>query len=167
MKRNLSEMQYWIMRMDSSKEEKEILRGEVGAMISGITLSLDQQWLGYRKTDYSKPESGTKFGVVEASGGNNVDIFQTSDENLNLSRLFWGPPGKGILLAKRYLIDGQEQKSQLWYYPKYDGSTTPRKMDLEMDGIQRLSFHPDGKTIAFSSGQYSKSKFWVLENFIN
>jgi len=64
------------------------------------------------------------------------------------------------------MIDGREQESQLWYYPKYQEGITPRKMDLEMEGIQRLSFHPDGKTIAFSSGQYSKSKFWILENFL-
>jgi Tol biopolymer transport system component len=166
MKRNLSEMQYWVMRMDSLQKEKEVLRGEVGILLSGISLSFDRQWLGFRRTDYSKSGSVTGLSVVPASGGDSIDIFQTSEGNLNLTRLFWGPPGKGLLLAKRYVIDGQEQKSQLWYYPKYQGGITPRKMDLEMEGIQRLSFHPDGKTIAFSSGQYSKSKFWILENFL-
>ena len=38
-------------------------------------------------------------------------------------------------------------------------------MAAPMKGITALSFHPDGKRVAFAAGQ-SRTEVWVLENFL-
>jgi hypothetical protein len=39
-------------------------------------------------------------------------------------------------------------------------------MDLRLDGIKRLSIHPDGKRLAFTHDQRRGGDVWVMENFL-
>ena len=41
----------------------------------------------------------------------------------------------------------------------------PLKTDLAMKSLSGLRFHPDGRRVAFVSGEYAE-EVWVLENFL-
>ena len=78
---------------------------------------------------------------------------------------FWWGPGESILFGKNIYNDKRERlKIELWYMPAFD-SKQARKLDLEMPDVSMLTFHPDGKTIAFSS-QTFESNVWVMENYL-
>jgi hypothetical protein len=110
--------------------------------------------------------------VVPSSGGAPIDFFCCgSDEPQNSigTDVFWGPPGKGILFTKRFFSrseGGLKERGELWHIPSIAPGVSLRKMELEMPVLTGLSFHPDGKTITFTSGQLPQSKIWVIENFI-
>ncbi len=51
----------------------------------------------------------------------------------------------------------------LWRLP-IDGGA-PEEMDLSVKGLDHVSFHPDGRQVAFTSGSL-EVEVWVMENFL-
>ena len=78
-----------------------------------------------------------------------------------ISPFFWWGSGASILFGKFVYNDKSDRlKTKRWHMPACD-SKQARKLDLEMPDISMLTFHPDGRTIAFSS-QTHESKVWVM-----
>jgi len=156
-----------IVRTDlETGTKKTIYQNKQPFPLTKIRLSPDEEWIAFVKESIS-PARQT-ISIIPSQGGKEIELFQNSEKDLNLGSLFWDSSGKGLIFTKRYFTeDGEEaRKNELWYIPSFNG-TSPRKLELEMFGIQRLNFHPDGQTIAFDSRKYADIEFWVMENFLS
>jgi Tol biopolymer transport system component len=149
-------------------EEKKIYQSQEPGMMLGLSLSPNEKWLGFRKVYLSMKPIITTLNVMPAQGGEILELFRYSGESISTgSRFFWDPSSQGILFVKRYYVedDEEEKESELWYVPSIH-NPNPRKLELEMYGIGALSFHPDGKRIAFESGKIPEDEIWIMENFM-
>ncbi len=52
---------------------------------------------------------------------------------------------------------------ELWRVPAAGGP--PEKLDLSMEQMRKIRFHPDGRRIAFEAGS-SGAEIWVMEHFL-
>lgn len=73
----------------------------------------------------------------------------------------WTPEGSAIILRKR-------SPNEMWLVPTAGGP--PRKLDVDVHDwafgtIGQISIHPDGRRVAFLSGNWS-NEVMVLENFL-
>ena len=75
---------------------------------------------------------------------------------------FWSPLSDGALFERKTSTEGIYSLS---YMPSFE-SMERIDFDLEMPRINGLTFHPDGKTIAFDTISLSETKVWVMENFL-
>ncbi len=57
----------------------------------------------------------------------------------------------------------EDRKRELWRISAEGGE--PQKLELAMENLRDLRFHPDGRRIAFSGGKFS-GEVWVMENFL-
>ena len=82
----------------------------------------------------------------------------------------WAADGKGLIMGILPPQSSQESgegpvKYQWVYYPDFNQSATPIKLELDLDRCSNMTFHPDGQTIAYTRLS-SIDEFWVLENFL-
>jgi len=164
----LSLRKHEIFRTDlQTKEKNKVLQIQEPCMISRLTLSPNGKWLGFIKDQLSTKPSVTTINVVPAQGGEIIELLRNSDERINIYSFSWGPSSQDIFFTKMFSVeDGQEEKKgELWYIPSFEGAS-PRKTQLEMYRIRRLSFHPDGQRMVFNSEQSSEYEVWVMENFM-
>ena len=72
--------------------------------------------------------------------------------------LAWTADGRRLLFGT-----GGNVKREVWTVPA--GGGEPRKLDLDVDKMNGVTMHPDGKRIAFTGGGYT-NEVWVMENFL-
>jgi hypothetical protein len=156
-----SEQIYSIIRKDlKSGEERQILRSsKPGEHITCRGLSPDGKWLGLGVSPYKEEPSW--FCVMPAAGGTIQHIAQWATQAFG-AYFFWGPFENGALFEQKTLKDNMKGLS---YLPSFE-SREMIKIDLEMPRINGLTFHPDGKTVAFNSIAPSEHKVWVMENYL-
>jgi len=164
--RSLTERKDSLFRKDvKTGEEMVVVAGQIGQLIGGVQVSLDGKWIGYRMMDYGDPQRTDAFYVVPAVGGNVLQLAPSAEKSGMIAAFFFWGPGESVLFDRRYYNEGGDViKRDLWYMPTFD-SKQARKLDLNMLDISGLSFHPDGKTIAFTS-QVRETKVWVMENYL-
>jgi Tol biopolymer transport system component len=80
----------------------------------------------------------------------------------------WTPDGEALLVQKRRqsLGDpyGQDGRKELWVVPTSEGQA--RKLDIDIDDwTGRIRLHPNGKQIAFFTGDVS-TELWAFENLL-
>ena len=79
-------------------------------------------------------------------------------------RVYWSPNGAHALFIKKRTAFGLgSEPRSLWRIPIKGGPA--EEMDLSVKGLDHVSFHPDGRQIAFSSGSVEVD-VWVMENFL-
>jgi len=75
------------------------------------------------------------------------------------------PDGRNVLFTT-YDIEQAQRHHKVWQIAMDGGD--PKEIPLRIDRLGyagRVSFHPDGKRIAFTADS-SKSAVWVMENFL-
>jgi len=82
-------------------------------------------------------------------------------ETKDFAELAWTPDGRNVLMVRRTGTDG---KPELWRIPIAGGE--PQRTGLSVEGMGLVAPHPDGRRIAFESGNPSveSRELWVLEN---
>jgi Tol biopolymer transport system component len=160
--RSLAESQYAIIRRDQKTgQDKQLFTGLTGQNVGNAHLSADGRWLGFDLTQNSE----MAFYVIPSDGGTARKLQISNAPNaatFSGAMFFWGPGGKGVVFE---LFDNARKTSSLIYRPSFDSEETIA-IPLEMPRINQLSFHPDGKTIAFNTIEPTETKVWVLENFL-
>jgi Tol biopolymer transport system component len=141
-------------------EKKEIYSSDI--FLSFLTLSPDERHLAFVQYTGLVGQRHHRIFVLPTEGGKAKEIL-SDEEPISYYGLSWTRDSKNVLLAKRYEENGI-MKYDLWIAP-IDGSS-PKKTDLSMQMIHFVSGHPDGKTLAFTAGESSKSEIWVMENFL-
>jgi len=138
--------------------ERAIVRGEIGV----FSLSPDGRSI-------AAPLGGLRGAAAAAI----VEIRVDNGEMRDLLRAAaserfapyvapqWTPDGRAVLVRKR-------NPSELWLVPTTGAS--PRKVDVDVrewsfGAVGQISIHPDGRRIAFLSGDMS-NEVMVLENFL-
>ncbi|MFC2160101.1 tetratricopeptide repeat protein [Acidobacteriota bacterium] len=163
----MTDWQNWITRIDIDEEKKELIRSSLGELISGISLSIDGKWLNFLKMNFRENKNLAAPFVMSTESGKPLDLSPFVKKDFTIRFLFWGPLGKGILYTQMRPSDSEQSKTELFYLSEISQGISPIKMEIDMWDISYLSFHPDGKTIAFTSGKAQKEKFWILENFLS
>ena len=74
----------------------------------------------------------------------------------------WTPDGREILFARDLKL-ATKPSTTLWRI-RLDGGE-PRKLELGMNVLNDIRFHPDGRRVVFDSGQRG-AEIWVMENFL-
>jgi Tol biopolymer transport system component len=147
-----------IERDMASGKEREILRrkGFFGAFSSP-----DGRYLALRIPDLT-PKSSALM-VVPVSGGMPREVLRLNDpESVGGGySVEWTPDSQAIVFRKNFAA--RVDQFELWMV-SLDGSQT-RKLSLNMENIQQLRIHPDGRQVAFTAGN-QKSEVWVMENFL-
>ena len=97
--------------------------------------------------------------LMPATGGAPSELlrFQGADDQ-NVSGITWSPDGRYLLY-----VGSSDGNSELWRVPVSGGP--PEKLDLSVDGVEAIRFHPDGRRIAIEAFR-SGGEIWVMENFL-
>lgn len=129
-----------------------------GARLNGLSVSPDGALVAFSQWDSTSQSFSLR--VIPARGGEPRTVHRLSrgDSFQWRTQYPWTPDGSGILFVQER--DGSQGDRELWRVGVRDGEA--RKL-LAMPGMLSVRIHPDGRWIAFSTGQ-SKVEVWVLEN---
>jgi Tol biopolymer transport system component len=122
-----------------------------------LTLSPDERTLAFQAR---QPAAGTSaLMLVPTSGGPARPLLTIKQPEAFLFGSFaWTADSRQVLAVRTRSMD-----SELWLVPVDGGS--PKKIDFPNMRIVQLRMNPDGKTIAFTSGEAS-GEVWVAENLL-
>jgi len=105
----------------------------------------------------------TAIRLAPATGGQWRELcrFPRSEKDTFPWQLQWTPDGRNLLVVRH---TGKDGIPELWRIPVAGGE--PQRTGLSVDGMGLFSLHPDGRRIAFESGNPSVEarELWVLEN---
>ena len=97
--------------------------------------------------------------VIPASGGPARRLLTIAKpEQFLFGSFAWTADSKQILAVR-----SRDKTSELWLVPADGGA--PRKIEFPSMRIVMLRMNPDGKTIAFTSGERS-GEVWMAENLL-
>jgi Tol biopolymer transport system component len=94
--------------------------------------------------------------VIPAAGGDPREVLKLKSESL--SGVAWTRDGSRLLFSR-----AGKGKPELWRIPSQGGE--PTNLGLAANENARISFHPDGRRIAFTAGE-TNTEVWVMENFL-
>lgn len=153
-----------VQRSLQTGEEKVLGRYAMPEYLAGFDISPDgQQYLLYF---FDQPTRGGTIKLFPIGGGQPRDLYQTKPDRSPMGvNPRWTPDGKNILLMHYPGLpsDPQPAPPELWRVSVETGKA--EKMGLDMRRSGQLTVHPDGKRVAFVSGE-SKSEIWVMENLL-
>jgi Tol biopolymer transport system component len=124
-----------------------------------LAVSPDGRYLAFRR---AVDESWTALVLVPATGGELRELYRfRHSEMMGPDELAWTPDGRNVLIVRR---TGKDGIPELWRIPIAGGE--PQRAGLSVEGMGLVAFHPDGRRIAFESGNPSVEarELWVLEN---
>jgi Tol biopolymer transport system component len=150
-----------LLRRDlESGQEREIVRSTDTAFpgLAGWTISPDGRQVVFQTMD--PPKKSTLLNIVPTDGGESRELLRTQE----FVWLYgWTPDGRELIFANKASVLKAGQPTELWRMPVTGGK--PQRLDLAIENLQNLRFHPDGQRVAFSAGAY-KAEVWVMENFL-
>ncbi|MDH4198128.1 MAG: LpqB family beta-propeller domain-containing protein, partial [Candidatus Aminicenantes bacterium] len=152
-----------ILRRDlESGQDVELgtMKGPVG--LPRLALSPDGKWLAFTSMDtVSEPR---KLMLVPAAGGPAREIYRTK-EGEYVQWISWSVDGGSIWL-KIYTPPSDDKGRPVIEFRSVspDGQNV-RKLEMSILSAMDLRLHPDGRQVAFWTGQ-SKLELWALENFL-
>jgi hypothetical protein len=108
--------------------------------------------------------SGTSIlSVMPFPSGPRRELFKAQDPE-SFQNVIWTPDGRDIVVRKNRVEATGAQSTEFWRIGVAAGAAL--KLELNATGVLPVSFHPDGRTIAFESGE-RKFEVWVMENLIH
>jgi len=120
----------------------------VGA-ISGLAVSPDGKQLAF-----ADHEAGM-LKVMSVNGGQPQELAKVEGQ----TSITWTPDGTHLVYTNVW------GPGPAWRIPAEGGE--PQKLDLDMYAVDHISFHPNGRQIAFrGKREPDKREVWVLENFL-
>lgn len=153
--------------------KKDVETGEENVLIKALrpetytctALSPDGNKIVYQFFDREKYPDFDILHILPTSGGEPIEVMRervVKGRNISSrSRLAWTPDGSHIMFCRE---NGDRDLTQdLWIIPAAGG--TPKKLGLDLIGIQNIQFHPSGKQICFTAGRFI-DEIWMLENFL-
>ncbi len=142
-------------KMDMERGVETILFTE-----PAVALSPDARYLALSRVD----ETGFRIATIAADGGELRELLKVEPDRApeGLWSMTWSPDGRYLYYFTLY----PDTPHQLWRLSTDGGS--PQEL-LELDPAlnipTNLSFHPDGRRIAFEA-QESGAEVWMMENFL-
>ena len=105
--------------------------------------------------------------VMAISGGESRELLKIGpQEDIGgwWGRIAWMPDGQSLLVVRSTKVS---RMYQVWRVPLQGGE--PQRLGAAMERIRFPSVHPDGRRIAFDSGQWKprQLELWVMENFLS
>lgn len=152
-----------VVRDFDSGRTTELFKTTPGLTIDDIALSPDGQQLALTLLEKETRSSALK--VLPLAGGEAKKLARAKKpETIVGDSLSWSADSRYIVFGKSQGA-GQQQKVQLLAIPSRGGE--PHALGLSMDYVRHISFHPDGRHLAFSaSAGRNKAEVWVMENFL-
>ena len=147
--------------LDSGRDtELATMKGPAG--IPRIALSPGGKWLAFTSLDALKEP--LKLMLVAASGGPAREIFRTKGGEY-IQCLEWTPDGRSIWF-KKYIPPAEPKMEPAFEFLSVsaDGQAI-RKLGLALDTGFDFRIHPDGRQLAYWTGQ-TTIELWALENFL-
>jgi len=144
--------------------EKELYRAVVpGGIGRGLAVSPDGRQLAFITGDQATRSTALK--VMPAAGGETRELLRAQEPEAIAwnAGLAWTPDGREVLFGRERSTSLEDQTVELWRISAEGGE--PEKLELAMENLHGLRFHPDGRRIVFTAGQ-RKAEVWVMENFL-
>jgi Tol biopolymer transport system component len=149
-----------VFRKDlSSGTTTEVYRTPAG-LVRNVAVSPDGASLAVSLQAMAEPPKHHQILVVPEGGGEARPLTPLS---VGIFSIAWTPDGDAILYSAYASDDMKDQRTSLWRVAVDGGE--PEPVGLEMDAIQDLRLHPDGRRLAFAAGSGSV-EVWVMENFL-
>jgi len=126
--------------------------------LENLALSPDESTLAFQ---VRHPASGTSsLMVIPAAGGQARSLLTIiKPETFLFGSFAWTADSKQILFART-----RDEASELWLAGLDGGSA--RKIDFPSMRIFQMRMSPDGRTLAFASGEKPSGEVWVAENLL-
>jgi Tol biopolymer transport system component len=150
-----------ISRDIQTGQEREIARVPfvAGYEYTRLAVSPDGKYLAFRTP---VDESWAAVRLVPVAGGDLRELCRLRhSETVGIDEMAWSPDGRNVLTLRR---TGKDGIPEVWRIPIAGGE--PQRTGLSMEGMLHVAVHPDGRRIAFDSGNRSgvPNELWVLEN---
>jgi len=122
---------------------------------NNLALSPDGRFLAFGLSDGNRTQAKVLL-VIPAPGGEAREVLKLNHESL--SGVAWTRDGSHLLFSR-----AGKGKPELCRIPARGGE--PRSLGLAANENARVSFHPDGRRIAYTAGETS-TEVWVMEDFL-
>lgn len=144
-----------VMRDLETGQEKTLYSGH---HLHGWVLSPDGRRLAVGTEDPDTVEANLEDDVlrvipVTAEGAGEVLIRVPGPEDMEV--ISWTSDGQGLLFR---------MAGELWRVSAAGGE--PRKLELAIEDMHDIRFHPDGRRIAYTIGSTYMNEIWVMENYL-
>ncbi len=141
-------------------KETEIYGVPSPAYVNGLAVSPNDRRLAFIVGDPST-RSGALV-LIPASGGEARELLRLRQpESIRAGSLAWTRDGRELIFITEG--PGLEGPRPLQRIAVEGGQA--RRLELAMPNLRHISFHPDGRRIAFEGGE-KKGEVWVMENFL-
>jgi len=138
-----------------SGQEQALHKTEAHWRHNNLALSPDGRLLAFGLSDGNRTQA-TVLLVLPAAGGESREVLRLKQGSL--SGVAWTRDGGHLLFSR-----AGKGKPELWRIPAQGGE--PKSLGLAANENARISFHPDGRRIAFTAGE-TNTEVWVMENFL-
>ena len=143
--------------------ETELFRSTPGVKIDDIALSPDGRQVALTLVEQETRSSMLK--VLPVTAGEARELLTVKEpETVAGGSLTWSSDSRYIVFG-RGRASSNEPKTELFAISPRGGE--PHALGLAMDFVRDVSFHPDGRHLAFAaSAGKDKIEVWVMENFL-
>jgi Tol biopolymer transport system component len=149
-----------VFRKDlNSGRTTDVYRAPAG-LIRNVVISPDGASLAVSLQAMAEPPEHHQILVLPAEGG---DARPLTPLSVGIFSIAWTPGGDAILYSASASDDMEDRRTSLWRVVLDGGEPVP--VGLEIDAMQDLRLHPDGRRLAFAAGS-SSVEVWVMENFL-
>jgi len=100
--------------------------------------------------------------ILPAAGGEARTLLSLGLKELIWSDLTWTPDGRALLFT-RFRNAPQGRTTGVWRISAEGGK--PQPLPLEMAGLRDVRVHPDGRQVAFTTGQWA-TEVWAIDNLL-
>jgi Tol biopolymer transport system component len=151
-----------IVRRDlATSEERELHRVEPTLSLRRMALSPDGRQITFITVD--SRDGSSALQVMSAQGGDArrlVTVMPPDSITTGWDLLAWSSDGQRVFFGKD---GGTPIRRRLWSVPAAGGDAGG--VELPLESIGNVTFHPQGTQIAITSGTFKK-EVWVLEHFL-
>jgi len=152
-----------VIRELATSEEKVLFQPAPGVEINGAALSPDGQQVAL--TLLEKETQSAVLKVLPVAGGQARELVRAKEpERIAKDSLSWSSDSRYVVFSKGR-VTSQGPKTELFAISPRGGE--PHALGLAMDSvISSVSFHSDGRHLAFAVNAGNKMEIWVMENFL-